>query len=1311
MIRLLRPIAAHLKPILILLTILIGVMVVLARLLLPLISGYREDVQQIASDMLGQPVEISKLSAQWRGFGPELVLKGIHLANPESSLATFQLTEVRVGIGIIDSLKSGILTPREITLYGVHLRIKRLSDGSIHLSGLDDLDLEEHDDTSVFSLPYRISLKQGELLWEDHSIEAKPQRFTNVTITLTNTQERHQLDAVLSMPNNSEARITLAADINGELHRPGGWSGDFFLRGNKLDMGQLLGGSIPDSYSISGNAYMELWSRWEQGELSTLQGGINWQQLKLSSDQPDANGNPRLLQLDELGGEIKWQQQRDDWQLDIAEIKLAHSGKQWPTANLSVVGEYDVAGFLHLRSGIDFLRVEDLLAISGLFPLPDPEIEQALATIQPQADLHALQFRFDESPSGSNWSARGKIRKLFTNPWEMIPGVKNLAANFWANRDRGELLLQGEGTSADFPQLFRDMLELDKISGLLRWKRRQSEGWQIETSELRASNQDITSRTRLRIDIPADPDQSPRLDLQTNFHDGDASTTSRYLPVTIMPDAVVEWLDRSLVSGHVTSGSCIFQGPIHDFPFEDNHRGRFEVLFEVEDMVLDYWPEWPRSENLTAEVRFLNNRFDAWVESGKILSSDLHNIHGRIEHLATASPFLLSGKVSGPLRDELRILSESPLAERFSTLAAAVQADGTAELQLDIAIPIEKGQFRLDGKLNFQDSKLLIKEWDLPITSIAGELILSESGVKAQNLQGKLLGEGVSADVTTIKSSGTTRIKGTTILSSKAVDRQFPGNHIAEIKGRTPWQLQLDLPPLSGTGSEQPLKMQLTSDLKGIHIDQPHPFGKTAKQKRRIQIDTELGTTSRRHIKVRYHNLGEAYMLLDDSGPKTRLIRADITLGGGPARLPKSNILRIDGRLHDLNLNPRLTAANPAGTKLPPVVINNLKISKLRYGDTVLEDLTLNLSSNDTSFGGRISSKSMEGNIRIPVPLKHGPIVAHLERLDLAFNPDNIENKGRTPWADPRTLPGLDLQSKQTTINGRDYGLLKLNATHTKDGINLKNIALTSDQLTLSASGEWIMFNGRPQTAIDLTMLGSSLGKLLKHLGFAPTLEGAPVEIDTSLRWSGNPNQFSSTDLHGKLDMHLQKGRLLDVSPGMGRVFGLLNLGALQRRLTLDFSDLFKKGLSFDRIDGSFTLDDGDAHSDNLQIKGPAADIEITGRTGLVKQDFDQVVTVTPKLTGSLPVIGALAGGPAVGAAIYIAQKIVGKKVDESNNRVYTISGPWDEPTITLQRHDFTAELSNLDSQTSEADAPKERPKPATKSESKTWQHPLYKDQ
>ena len=133
----------------------------------------------------------------------------------------------------------------------------------------------------------------------------------------------------------------------------------------------------------------------------------------------------------------------------------------------------------------------------------------------------------------------------------------------------------------------------------------------------------------------------------------------------------------------------------------------------------------------------------------------------------------------------------------------------------------------------------------------------------------------------------------------------------------------------------------------------------------------------------------------------------------------------------------------------------------------------------------------------------------------------------------------------------------------------------------------------------------------------------------------------------------------MEVKPGAtGRVFGLIMLTSLPRRLLLDFSDLFKKGLAYQRMEGSFALDNGHAFTNNVLLEASTARIEMAGRTGLITEDYDQTVVITPKLSSTLPL-----------AAIWLAEKVLDKEVI---NKVfayrYTITGPWANPKVTRVR-------------------------------------------
>jgi uncharacterized protein YhdP len=125
----------------------------------------------------------------------------------------------------------------------------------------------------------------------------------------------------------------------------------------------------------------------------------------------------------------------------------------------------------------------------------------------------------------------------------------------------------------------------------------------------------------------------------------------------------------------------------------------------------------------------------------------------------------------------------------------------------------------------------------------------------------------------------------------------------------------------------------------------------------------------------------------------------------------------------------------------------------------------------------------------------------------------------------------------------------------------------------------------------------------------------------------GRADRGRAGEAAGHVQLSFDKGQVTGLKPGAGRVLGLASIAALPRRLSLDFSDLTDKGLAFDTVRGDFKLHDGSAYTDNVLLKGPAAEIGLIGTVGLKNKDYDQTAVVTGNYTSSLPV-AALVGGP-----------------------------------------------------------------------------------
>jgi uncharacterized protein YhdP len=190
---------------------------------------------------------------------------------------------------------------------------------------------------------------------------------------------------------------------------------------------------------------------------------------------------------------------------------------------------------------------------------------------------------------------------------------------------------------------------------------------------------------------------------------------------------------------------------------------------------------------------------------------------------------------------------------------------------------------------------------------------------------------------------------------------------------------------------------------------------------------------------------------------------------------------------------------------------------------------------------------------------------------------------------------------------------------------------------------------------------------MLDALGFADMVEGGKTKATLTGSWPGSPGAFSLATMNGSMKAEVGEGRLLDVEPGgSGRILGLLSLAEIPRRLSLDFSDFFKKGFAFNTVKGDFAFAEGVARTENLRIDGPAAEIRVSGNTGLRDKVYDQRVEVLPKAGGVLPAVGFLVGGP-VGAAVgAVAQGVFNKPLKQSTRVVYHVTGPWDKPIVMV---------------------------------------------
>ena len=162
----------------------------------------------------------------------------------------------------------------------------------------------------------------------------------------------------------------------------------------------------------------------------------------------------------------------------------------------------------------------------------------------------------------------------------------------------------------------------------------------------------------------------------------------------------------------------------------------------------------------------------------------------------------------------------------------------------------------------------------------------------------------------------------------------------------------------------------------------------------------------------------------------------------------------------------------------------------------------------------------------------------------------------------------------------------------------------------------------------------------------------------------------------------MKRGDLLAVKPGITKLFGLLNVQSLPKRLALNFKDLSSKGLAFDHAQTHIVIDQGIASFQTMKIDTDLGEINIEGRTDLVKKELDQIAKVNPDVSNIIPITAGVVGGvPGLVGALLVDQvvKIFGGDADRVAQVRFKINGSWEDPNVESTRVDRVKDLTKVE--------------------------------
>lgn len=1248
------------------LVIVLAVVVGLAQLLLPLVARHPEWVAEQLTTRLHRPTSFESMRGQWTASGPLLALHGVTVGPPAGRAAdSLHIPEVDLRL----DFSAWVVPGRH--LFNVHVRGLRATairtrDGKWQVMGAG-VDL---------SGP---SIDLGHLsadLWLD-----------NLQLAVDDQRSRRRFDLLvpqLRINRTARGRVRLAGIVQrqhsaGVLRvagdfRQGQGTGALWVGLDASDLRHLLSGVEIGGYRLDdGRGRVAAWLRWRGGQLADAVVQLDLANLAISS------ATVQRVQAGPLHGLAGLRRVGDDYRLGWAGDDGGAA-----VALVRAPGTPQMAVGLAARDW----QLAPWLPLLALKPGLAQGLVQWLGHGQPRTLANKLDLGW--SHAHGLQAVDLEFSGVRIDPVGKLPGLDRLAGHLAGDDEALSLSLPAQAATINLPGLFRQPLELSKLDGSLAlWK--DDASWVLGLDALTVAAADYTAQVRGKLAFPA-AGGAPSAELFATVGEAKVPAAKLFWPSS-MPAATMAWLDRALVAGRVENAQVILRGNLADWPFV-HHEGRFEAHVPIHDLTLDYAPGWPRAERAEVVADFVGGGFRAVASTAQTLGVHATLAAADIADFASA-PLELSIRGGGSGGDLMRFVRASPIGNGQRDTLDKLSLGGTGTFAMHLELPLHTDDApMLSGAVALSGADLRAPDWHLELKQLEGPLRFDLRGIEAESLQAAFQGRASTlalaiGDVPAHPDTSVwVQMRGDYSLADLV--RDYPS--LAWIgqgsTGSGDFRVAFSAVPADGAA---PARQQLTvdSDLRGVALNFPAPLQKDAAVGMPLHVTIGVPVDGA-DLRVALGQVARGrFRLAGDAPPIAGAIAFGTEM---PQHLPPTG-LQIRGHAPRLDVTGWVQQT-AGGEGEGGMAVNNVQVSAdhALWFNRSLGAMRIDASTSDTALEVQVDGSAMAGMISIPTDqLQQKGVTARIQRLywpvdatpATAASAPTVANAHVPPVAakpppkpeenpadtgvDPKALPPLHLWVQDLRLGVAKLGDARLESWPTANGMHIEQLRGLSGNAQISASGDWNGDAHASHSQMSINFSANDLGAMLDALGFEGLIHGGRTHDQLDARWPGSPSSIALANMEGTLSIKVEDGRIPEAtSPGVGRLLGLVSLAELPRRLTLDFGDVFGKGLAFDTITGEFRLADGNATTNDLAIRGPSANITVTGRTGLRGRDYDQDVYVVPHVGNSLPLVGAVVGGPFGAAAGLAVQGLLGRGLNKAASAHYRVTGSWDKPVFTL---------------------------------------------
>ncbi len=1312
----------------ILAVILIAVITAGARIGLPFLSAYKPSLENRLSDYLQSPVSIAELDARWVGTGPVLRARGVQLTDPLGRVAQFD--ELLMDLDLPRSLLAGAAVMDELTLVGADLALDYDRDNGIRVHGVNrgpGIKPPKRQNTGEGSsraegfnaVAWLLTAARVGMLDTRVTVQM-PDNSTllieKMNIRAENRGDLHQIRMDMSLPDELGNAFEFGADINAGANDLRNASGNFYIKAANFKAAgihQVLSAydvNIPVLKALSQrgtNAQLELWGELKTGYIQRVNGRTAIAQSAAQDPTVDSLFGDLFWARDEAGG----------WQFAATDVVVGRQGSEaiFDEIRMGAADTSEVKpDWLALKTAETELQPV-INTITTLLPsaMPKPVVEW-LEDASPSAKIRHANVRMSLINPATSFSLSAQFDDSQWLPSGRQPGVRIAKLGVNIVDGRGQINLPAQTIQVLPPTLPSagtpvsvDPLSLEQVV----WNARIDLPKGVISGDLSALHQ--SASVALRHTLSNDESNRRQVDVQGQFAAKSVLDLKPWLSQSWVPKASRIWLDQAIQAGAVNNGRIEINGALDELLSREKLQQGDSIMraeFDVSDGRLRFLNTWPEAEEVNASVVFDRTRLSSQVSSAKMDGLPVSKASATIEDLY--NPELVMSVTSNTrLRSLVNFGLSSPLENFLAPVLAGAEVDGPARLEVAVVTPLrlpdpKPGEtskpkpwpVSVQGHVFLQDSNVKLALVDLPLKNVRGPIGFTEDGIELKTVRATLFGAKVRLNAASagLGINRRTDIAVRGVMPARRLLEQFELPVAEFVSGSSQWRADASIPHSSGRLEKEGIALTVTSDLVGTAVALAEPLGKRSNSTLPLRISTRFKTGGWSDA------LPQVWRLTfgDGSSPQTdmRIAVLDDSLHGlvmslgealaeqqalpGIRVVGTADVLSIDGLVEDIaTLIDALPETQGEPEKILPISVD-VYGKQMRAGRTRIGDASVKVNTDDNFINFFINNAHLRGSLRYPrehwrndIEAKARINFADKVLIDALSDESEIDAL-ETNRIDPRTLPPIELHVNRFEWDQLVVDNLRVRTEPDIAGLRVRTFGFATGTTQLIGEGLWHLVDpqnvnenltGAHTAQLHLTLQSSDLGKALGELGFQGVLAKGEGRVTASLNWQDAFYAPGLETVAARAELDLKRGRLLQIEPGAARLAGLFALQTLPRRFNFDFTDLVNDGLDFATITGDIALESGVANMRLVQLNGPVGVIDVTGTSNLITQQFDQTVTVLPRVSAALPIIGIISGGASAGVGALIAGgvlKAVGVDFDRLGLREYALTGTWNSPVF-----------------------------------------------